>query len=150
MTATITDTRIPVRVSRHYEALPERVFDSWLDDKSAGRWLFATPTGKMKTVQMDTRVGGSFTIIDSRPEGDATHYGQYLEIDRPRRLVFTFATDKNAAEVDPVAIEITPAPEGGCDLVLTHEMQPEWSAYKDKTRQGWAKILEGLADTLST
>ncbi|MFZ5723412.1 MAG: SRPBCC family protein [Pseudomonadota bacterium] len=149
MTAIAIDTRIPVRVSRHYECAPERVFDAWLDARNVGRWLFVTPTGKMKSVQLDPRVGGSFTLTESRPEGEAEHHGQYLEITRPRRLVFTFSSLRHAVDVDPVMVEITPAPEGGCDLVLVHEMQGRWADYRDRTRQGWAAILEGLGRHLA-
>ena len=92
---------------------------------------------------------GSFTLTESRPEGETEHHGQYLEITRPRRLVFTFSSLRHAVDVDPVMVEITPAPEGGCDLVLVHEMQGRWADYRDRTRQGWAAILEGLGRHLA-
>ncbi len=39
--------RAEVRVTREFNFPPERVFDAWLDPKTAGKWLFATPIGKM-------------------------------------------------------------------------------------------------------
>jgi hypothetical protein len=32
----------------------------------------------------------------------------------------------------------------GSRLTLIHEMCAEWSDFEEKTRQGWAQVLEGL------
>lgn len=136
---------VTVQVRRHFDYPPERVFDAWLDPATAGRWLFATPAGQMLRVEIDARVGGRFTIVERRGERDDTHVGEYLEIDRPRRLVFSFG-DNLAFDATTVTVEITPAP-GGCDLVLTHTgVGAEWG---DQTNAGWTGILEGLAASLT-
>ncbi|XXF76227.1 SRPBCC family protein [Myxococcaceae bacterium GXIMD 01537] len=135
----------PVRVTRHFNASAERVFDAWLDPRTAGRWLFATPTGQMVRVHVDARVGGAFSIVDRREGEDVEHTGEYLELDRPRRLVFTFAVPKYSSEVSRVSIDI--APRGnGCELVLTNDDVPQ--EYAAATQDGWGRILEGLATTL--
>ncbi|HEY3788704.1 MAG TPA: SRPBCC domain-containing protein [Urbifossiella sp.] len=132
-------------VKRFFEALPERVFDAWLDPAAVGTWLFATETGTMVRVEIDARVGGRFSIVDRRDGEDVEHTGEYLEIDRPRRLVFTFAVPKYSAIYTRVTIDIMPS-GGGCELTLTHEgVLPEWL---EPTRSGWTGILAKLADRL--
>lgn len=134
-----------VSVSRRFNASPERVFDAWLDPKLAGRWLFATPAGEMVRVEIDPRVGGEFTIVERRDGEDVEHTGRYLEIDRPRRLVFTFAAPKYSTQSTRVRIEITSA-GSGCVLVLTHEgVLPD---YLELTQDGWKMILDGLSNAV--
>lgn len=140
-----TETAPRLSVSRQFDASAERVFDAWLDPATAGRWLFATTTGTMVRAEIDARVGGRFRFTDRRDGEDVDHVGEYLEIDRPRRLVFTFGVPKYSAEMTRVTVEI--APSGmGCELTLTHDgVLPEW---REKTREGWGTILDGLARAL--
>lgn len=136
-----------VRVTRRFSASPERVFDAFLDPEKAGRFMFATPTGQTVRAEIDPRVGGAYNFTDRRDGEDVEHVGRYLEIDRPRRLVFSFSVDGFATDADRVSIDIIPL-ETGCELTLTHEMKPEWAEYSDRTTEGWTTILEGLAAVL--
>jgi len=133
-----------IRISRRYDFPIERVFDAWLDPAKAGQFLFVTPTGKMVRVEIDARVGGTFNF--TRRDGeDVEHVGTYLEIDRPRRLVFTFSVPKFSAQMTRVSIDLKPL-QTGCELTLTHEgVLPEWL---DRGREGWGMILEGLSARL--
>lgn len=141
-------TPVTVRVSRRFDASPERVFDAWLDPSNLGRWLYATKDGRMQRVDVDPRVGGGYTIVERRPTGDAAHYGRYLEIDRPHRLVFTLALEPDA-DGDRITLELVP--DGtGCLLTLTHEMAPEYAQYADRTQDGWTTILASLARHLTS
>ena len=133
-----------VRVSRRFDATPERVFDAWFEPVTAGRWLFATPGGQMQRVAIDARVGGGFVIIEQRPGGLAEHFGRYLEIDRPRRLVFLFSVEESAKSGDRVTVEIVSA-GNGCDLTITHEMAAEYAEYAARTETGWNTVLGSLA-----
>jgi uncharacterized protein YndB with AHSA1/START domain len=135
-----------VRVTHHFNASPERVFDAWLDPQTTGKWLFATPTGQMVRVDIDARVGGRFVIVDRRNGEDVEHTGEYLEIDRPRRLVFTFAVPKYSPLFTEVTIEIE-ASASGSDLTLTQTNVPP--EYLGRTEKGWIGILVGLAEHLA-
>ena len=138
----ITETTSRVMVTHRYAASPERVFDAFLDVETARRFLFATATGEMITAEIEPRVGGRFTFTERRPDmGDVRHVGEYLEIDRPRRLVFTFGVPQFDARMTIVTIEIRP--EGsGCELTLTNDGVPP--DYAKRNHEGWSRILAGL------
>ena len=138
MTATKTVT---VQVIRRFRASPERVFDAWLDPDKARRFLFATPAGEVVRADIDPRVGGRFLVVDRRDGEDIAHEGEYLEIDRPRRLRFTFGVPKYSKDYSRVSIYIVPV-DGGCQLTLTHE--GVLAEYADKTPEGWGIIFDGL------
>ena len=134
-----------VVVERRLAAPPEAVFDAWLDPDGLGQWLFRTPAGTLERVEVDARVGRGFRVDERREDGVAEHHGEYVELDRPRRLVFEFWTSLSA-ERTRVTIEIV-ATEGGALLTLTHDgVWPDWA---DKTRMGWTTILTGLERSLA-
>jgi len=132
-------------INRRFDFPIERVFDAWLDPAKARQFLFATPTGTLVRVDIDARVGGAFNIT-RRDGDDVEHVGTYLEIDRPRRLVFSFGVPKYSAQLTRVSIDLKPLPTG-CELTLTHEgVLPEWL---ESGRDGWGKILNGLSAHLA-
>jgi len=133
---------VSVRVTRRFDASAERVFDAWLDPAVAGRWMFATPSGRMVRAETDPRVGGAFVFVDRRDGEDVEHRGEYVEIVRPSRLVFAFSVPKYSAQVDRVTVEITPS-GGACVLTLTHERVD--LEYAERTEAGWTAMLEHLA-----
>lgn len=136
----------PVSVTRRFDFPIERVFDAWLDSARAGKFLFATPTGMMVRVEIDARVGGAFNFTDRRDGDDVEHVGTYLEIDRPRRLAFSFAVPKYSKQLTRVSIDLKPLPTG-CELTLTQEgTPPEWV---ERTREGWGKIVDSLSKILA-
>ncbi len=142
-----TESNARVRVAHRFGASAERVFDAWLDPARAGRWLFATPTGVMTCVEIDARVGGTFRFVDRRNGEDFEHVGTWLELDRPRRLVFEFGVPRFSSDLTRVTVDIEPR-GAGCELVLTQEgVLPD---FETRTRAGWTMLLDGLATTLAS
>lgn len=132
-------------VTHRYAAPAERVFDAWLDPAVARRFLFTAPGGEVVRCDIDARPGGRFTIVDRRDGGDIEHVGAYLVVDRPRRLVFTFAVPQFDPTETTVSIDIE-ADGDGCRLTLTHtDVPPEWV---EQDREGWTMILGALATAL--
>ncbi len=131
-----------VIVSRRFDATADRVFDAFLDVRIARRFLFATATGEMIVAEIEPRVGGSFTFVERRPDmGDVRHVGDYLAIERPHRLVFTFGVPQFDPRMTTVTIDIR-ASGTGCELTLTHDgVPPDYAA---RNHEGWSRILAGL------
>jgi len=132
-------------VRRRFRASPERVFDAWLDPKTAGKWLFAKATGQIVCVEIDGRVGGWFYIVDRRNGEDIEHVGEYVEVDRPRRLVFTLSVEKYAR--NRVSVEIVPLPNG-CELTLTDDIEPHTAGDASRIEACWNHFLDRLSQTI--
>ena len=134
-----------VVVSRRYAASPNQVFDAFLDAETASRFLFATKDGAMIVAEVDPRTWA--TALPSRSGvprrmGDVRHVGEYLEIDRPKRLVFTFGVPQFDPGMTTVSIEILPS-GGGSASHLDQRRRARgttWSAIIE----GWSRILAGL------
>lgn len=142
-----TESSTVLRITRHLPFPAERVFDAWLDPAFAGKWLFATPTGQMIRAEADPRVGGRFTYTERRGADEVEHTGEFLEIERPRRLVFSFSVPKFSSNVDRIVVEIEP--QGAkCVLTLTHELKPEFAKMARRSQDGWTQIVARLAANL--
>lgn len=143
----VTQKAGQVVVTKHFDLSAEQVFDAFLDVETARRFLFATATGEMIQAEIDAKVGGRFTFTDRRPDmGDVLHTGEYLVIDRPRSLVFTFGVPQFNPAYTRVTVEITPA-GAGCDLTLTNDDVP--GEYAERNAEGWGRILDGLVPATS-
>ena len=96
----------------------------------------------MIVAQIDARVGGRYTFVERRPDmGEVEHVGEYLEIDRPQRLVFTFGVPQFDPGITVVSVG-TRRDGDGCVLTLTNDGVP--ADYVEGNRQGWTRILAGL------
>lgn len=152
------ESYVTAQVTRHFTASAERVFDAWLKPELMFKWLFTSPSSDPagRVCENDPRVGGSFCIMDRRMGVDYKAIGEYLEIDRPRRIVFTFQMPQFSQTTDRVIIEIEPD-EDGCELTLTQEIvvphddakTPDEVAemliqYKTATEHGWNEMFDEL------
>jgi uncharacterized protein YndB with AHSA1/START domain len=134
-----------LRMSRRFDASPERVFDAWVDPKVAAKWLFTSPTSESHSTDLDVRVGGGWTITDRREGVDYRALGEYLEIDRPRRLVFSFGMPQFAEGFARVIVEIV-ADGTGARMTLTQEDVP--AGAEAGLEEGWGAMFDVMAGLL--
>jgi uncharacterized protein YndB with AHSA1/START domain len=135
-----------VIVHRSFNVSPERVFDAWLDSEAIGKWMFgpAVHNEEVLRMRLDARVGGTFSFVVRRKGEEIEHVGEYLEISRPRRLMFTWGVS-STADRSLVKIDIVPK-KAGSELTLTHELHPDWKDYAERTKEAWTKMLASLND----
>lgn len=143
----MSQSDLQLSVTRQFTASAERVFDAFLNPAKAGRFMFATATGTMVRVEIDARVGGAYAFVDRRDGEDVEHVGRYLEIDRPRRLVFTLQVAKYSNDVSTVTIEITPR-GFGCELRLTQTVDARFADMLARIQEGWGSILDHAATVI--
>ncbi len=136
-----------VSAARRIEAVPEAVFDAWLDPETLGSWLFATEGGEMVRVATDAAVGGRYEIVERRDGEDWIHRGVYEAIERPDRLAFTLQVPR--ASPHQARVELRFRREGdGTQVALTQTLPPETGGKADQIAAGWSAILDALAARL--
>jgi uncharacterized protein YndB with AHSA1/START domain len=128
-------------VDRVLPAPPDDVFDAWTTASRMAEWM--SPVGAAGA-EVDLRVGGSFRVV--MVEALLEHRGEYLEIERPRRLVFTWVSPFTGAEPSQVTVEMLPH-DDGTRVVLTHERLPV--DVVDGHRDGWGTMVGRLAGILA-
>lgn len=146
---------VTVTVERSMRASAERVFDAWLDPAIIAKW-FVPELGPFVRIEVDVRVGGRFSIAQDRSvastedvgAGVVDHVGEYLILDRPNHLRFTFGIAGLDDAESMVDIRISPHEEG-CLLTLTTELPSEWAHYAERTKGGWSKLTENIDSVTS-
>jgi uncharacterized protein YndB with AHSA1/START domain len=129
-------------IRRRIAASRHEVFDAWTD--ATGMRLWMCPGDIISAVvDLDARVGGSLRVVMQGPAGTYEHWGEFTTIDRPRKLAFTWRAKATDFAPTLVTVELFEAPNGHCDLVLTHEKFPRPDA-GDQYRGGWEQIITRL------
>jgi uncharacterized protein YndB with AHSA1/START domain len=138
----MTEHERSIRLVRVLPASPEEVFDAWTDAKSVREWMCPGAISEA-VATLDVRINGRFTIVMKSPAGDHAHTGQYLAVDRPRRLVFTWISSVVHGRTTRVTIELEPHGAGETRLTLVHEHLPDAEASASH-ENGWSQILTKL------
>jgi uncharacterized protein YndB with AHSA1/START domain len=134
-----------VIVRREIAAPAEELFDAWLDAQSLGSWL--RPTGIRETrAETDPRVGGTFRIVMVDDESSIEHTGTYREIDRPRRLVFTWTSPSTRFRDSIVTVTFEPS-SNSSTLVEIHQVGLPDEEARVGHHAGWSDALRELDRT---
>jgi uncharacterized protein YndB with AHSA1/START domain len=79
-----------VRIRRRVSAGAEEIFDLWTKPELMVRWMSPFPGAVVCKASCDPRPGGAFSLVMSSEEASREVSGTYVEVDRPRKLVFTW------------------------------------------------------------
>jgi uncharacterized protein YndB with AHSA1/START domain len=130
----VADREIEVR--KDLPEAPEDVFAFLTDAERYSKWMG-------RAAELDARPGGIYRV---EMDGQTVALGEYVAVEPPHRLVFTWGWVGNP-DVPPgsttVEIELTPT-TSGTTLVLRHTGLPEGSV-ASMHREGWELYLDRLA-----
>ena len=118
------------------EAAPETVFEFFTDPAKAALWM-----GQRAT--LDPRPGGIYKLEMTNAW---TVVGEYVEVDPPNRVVFTWGWESGVEDTPPgsTTVEITLTRDGDATLVhLIHRDLPTERSV-GAHRAGWDKFLPRL------
>jgi uncharacterized protein YndB with AHSA1/START domain len=135
-----------LQVTHTYRAACAAVFRAWTEPEALGQWM-CPPGASVAAVELDLRVGGAFRIVMRTGATDVVHRGEYLEIQPPERLSFTWRSPNTLQQLTLVTVELFD--EGSATrLVLTQHRLP--AEVVPPHQAGWRGILEHLAYYLDT
>jgi uncharacterized protein YndB with AHSA1/START domain len=127
-----------VELTRLLPDTPERVWRAFTEPAVLASWFWPERFGTV--VSVDLRVGGRYRI--DGPGGDMAVSGEYVSVEPPSRLAFTWRWDDDPAET-LVTLLLIPAGDG-TELRLTHEGFAD-PTDRDNHAKGWADCLDRLA-----
>ena len=132
-----------IEIHRRLPAPIDEVFRWWTDPDLLKEWM--TPVGTVEA-DVDLRVGGRLRIVMKGDGRVIEHTGEYLEIDPPRRLVFTWVSPYTGSVPSVITVELNDAGDGLTDLRLVHVQLPDEAARWH--RGGWDAMLDRLGTRL--
>lgn len=143
-----------LRLERRFDASPERVWRALLDPEIT-RQTFLDGGMKDCEVMRDVRVGGKWSIKARQGEMEMTTSGEYLEVDKPRRVSFTFAMPQFSPNQDRLTAELT-ADGAGCRLVyiqdgpdIAAELAALAPGEQGGSQSGWEQMLDAMGRALA-
>lgn len=147
-------------MNRKFDAPIERVFDAWLNPEMFRKWLF-TLESTNKVAKNEPYIGGTWEIIDHREGKDYRAIGEYVEIDSPNKIVFTFRMPQFSDTEDTITVGLK-ALEDGCEMFFTQRIivphEDNWTTadiekahaeFISGSEHGWSLMFDGLNQLLT-
>jgi uncharacterized protein YndB with AHSA1/START domain len=140
--ATLALLRPSLTIKRRFKASPEKLYAAWTDPEKVGHW-FGCAGASVIDASFDVRVGGSYTIVIRKANGEESRVsGVYRDVIPNRKLVFTWTPEWRLEAESLVTLLITPA-ESGSYLTLIHEKFVDEET-REATENGWGSCLDRL------
>jgi uncharacterized protein YndB with AHSA1/START domain len=136
-----------VRVQRVMPAAPDLVFDQWLDPESLQEWMCPRPV-RVIDVTVEPHVGGVVRIDVDDSGTRVLISGQFLTIDRPNLLRFTWANSNWPDPTSESVVNVSFEPVGDDETLMSIEHSLLPPAEFESFDAGWTLTVEQLAAVL--
>jgi uncharacterized protein YndB with AHSA1/START domain len=132
-----------VRVTRTLAAAPQEVYDAWTNADRLQEWL-CPGEGIVAEAYCDPQVGGQYRIVKILAHGADRVTGEYLVVEPPHRLVFTWTADTTGGRRTQVTVTLGAAGGGDVtEMTITHEQLPDQNTH-DGAQRAWVDIAGKL------
>lgn len=142
-----------VCVSRTYRTTVQAAFDAWTRPAILERW-FGPPGYSASILTHDLKIGGSWRFLMRGQDGTALeHFGEFVAIDPPTKLAFTWASEEpfdgwRDTKGEPTLVTVTFDQDGEeVTVTVTHEGLVLEEARRGLTF-GWGRGLDCLDEVL--
>ncbi len=142
----VTDSTT-LRLERTYDARAEDVFDAWTNPEVLRRWWVVNPAWRTPVADVDLRVGGAYRLSMEDPEAGAFHtvQGEYREVRRPERLVYSWCWEDGEGQTGHVStVTVDFVQDGERTTVVLEHSDLESPDSRDRHSHGWEACLEML------
>jgi len=137
-----------VLASVDIKAPRERVFKALTDGAEITQWWGSADQYKVHKWQGEPKIGGSWRTDGKGADGkEFSVYGEYLEFDPPKKVVFSWHAEWDAGNRTIVTYRLDEI-EGGTRLTLTHKGFADRAEACNGHGNGWQRVLGWLADYL--
>jgi uncharacterized protein YndB with AHSA1/START domain len=145
----MTDAKTPTTlVARLLPAAPAVIYDEWLDPEALSDWMCPRPA-RATNIDLEPTVGGRLRIDIEEQGVRFVVTGRYVELDRPRRLSFTWScsTWPNPNVESLVTVTLEPRGDNETFMTIHHALLPPDLVQQHQS--GWARIAEQLGAELA-
>jgi uncharacterized protein YndB with AHSA1/START domain len=138
-------------ITRTFAAPRNLVFDAWVTPQHFAAWFGGSDVDvPLDSVAMDVRPGGTWkaTMIIGNGVPDIHWFGEFVVVDRPGKIVLTFA-DRPGDARELVSVILTEVPDG--TEMLFHQSGGNMSAEEyERTAAGWQTFFDAMDALLAS
>jgi uncharacterized protein YndB with AHSA1/START domain len=139
--------KLTLIVRRTIRASAARLFSAWTEPAQLKLW-WGPESVQCIEAEVDLRVGGRYRIGNRFPDGQVLWIsGEFLVIEAPYRLVYTWGLEPLAGEQERVTVRFEQQGEA-TEVIVMHEGIAS-APLRDRHREGWHGCLDGLAEYLA-
>jgi uncharacterized protein YndB with AHSA1/START domain len=142
--------RYGITVKRVFDAPRERVWKEWTEPERFAEWFGGRRSEvPLCTVSMDVTPGGAWrlTTLAGADRRETRWSGEYREVAKPERLVFTIS-DRPGGAHELVTVVLTDLGDGRTEMLFEQRGSLLPEEY-DRAKKGWGIFFDRIAERLT-
>ena len=152
---------VVLTMARRFQANSNDVYKAWTKPELMKKWLFSSYATN-QVARNEFHIGGKWEIVDRRDGKEYRATGEYLEIDPPHRLVFSFEMPQYNDLEDRIIVWVSPV-QDACEMTFKQEIvvphEDDWTEedlqnamqdFSGASEEGWDRMFENLKQLVET